>query len=68
MTKSVEYFAGFELGQPHEFTALAVVEKTIVVDTTGRREVRYAVRFRGLRIEPAFVVSLRQDLRHRVAS
>lgn len=43
-TRRVSYFAGLDLGQPHEFTALAVVEKTTVEQRTGASETTYSVR------------------------
>lgn len=44
MKETISYFVGLDLGQPHEFTALAVVEKTSVADHEGKRHTGYAVR------------------------
>jgi hypothetical protein len=43
-TTSVRYFVGLDLGQPNEFTALAVVAKTTVVRERHLCEISYAVR------------------------
>jgi hypothetical protein len=45
-TPQVDYFTGLDLGQAQDYTALAVLERTVVTDSTvqGRQVWHYAVR------------------------